>query len=306
MKGVQRIFPKSEKDKAAVEVVKKYGLKSVEDIQALKNKSDELAEELAVVQKNLNAASAEVKKYQDIVDTFDMMNSGEDYISRLVREARERCSLDEWDDVVHKNCEAIREEISQGRIAVSGEIQRALAETIVQLNGQLPDNNGKLRELIRNLAILKADNITTEKELSEYIGRMKNSENAAASDGNEIQKQARELREDIHKAEIYLENKDRHFPNQEWLEECRRTAEKHGVCDMSGLERLKNDLADLEKKKAAVDERRLFYYNKARDCGWARDMIANVRDKGYVERVIREEQEKEEKAQQIKKKNRRI
>lgn len=305
MKGVQRIFPKSERDKAAVEVVKKYGLKSVEDIQSLKDRSAELAKELAAVRKNLTVASAEVKKYQDIVDTFDMMNSGEDYISRLVREARERCSLDEWYDVVHKNCEDIREEISQGSITVSGEIQRELAETILRLNGQVAYENEKLRSLIHYLAILRADNITTEKELAENIGRMKNSEKAADSDGNAIQRQARELRDDIHMAEIYLENKDRHFPNQEWLEECRRAAEKHGVYNMSGLERLENDLAELEQKKTAVDERKLFYYNKSRDYSGVRDMIANVRDKGYAERVIREEQEKERKAQELsKKKNR--
>ena len=249
MKGVQRIFPKSERDKAAVEVVKKYGLKSVEDIQSFKDRSAELVKELATVRKNLNSASAEVKKYQDIVDTFDMMNSGEDYISRLVREARERCSLDEWYDVVHKNCEAIREELSQGSITVSGEIQRELSETILRLNGQIAYDNEKLRSLIHYLAILRADNITTEKELAENIGRMKNSEKAADSDGNAIQKQARELRDDIHMAKIYLENKDRQFPNQEWLEECHCAAEKHGVYNMSGLERLENDLAELEQKK---------------------------------------------------------
>lgn len=94
--GVQRIFPKSQKDKAAAAVVKQYNLKSEADINALRDSMAAAKSELDILKSNYAAVSAKVRKYRDIADTYDMMNSGEDYISRLVREARDKCSLDEW------------------------------------------------------------------------------------------------------------------------------------------------------------------------------------------------------------------
>lgn len=160
------------------------------------------------------------------------------------------------------------------------------------LNGRVDESNDKLCGLVRYLAVLRADNISDEKELTEHIGRMKASEASADLECKVAKKQAGELREDIHRIEIYLHNKDGQFPNQEWLEVCRRSAEKHGVCDMGGLDRLKDSLADIAKKVKELEVRKQFYYCKARDYDYVRNIIANVRDKGYAERVISEEQNK--------------
>lgn len=297
MSGVQRIFPKSQKDKAAAAVVRQYNLKSEADIDALRDSMAAAKSELDILKSTYAAVSVEVRKYRDIADTYDMMNSGEDYISRLVREVRERCSLDEWDDVVQKNCEYVRAELSQGSITVSGGIQRELVETIVQLNGQVDESNDKLCGLVRYLAILRADNISDERELAEHIGRMKSSEASVDSECKAAEKQAGELCEDIHRIEIYLHNKDGQFPNQEWLEVCRRSAEKHGVCDIGGLDRLKASLADITKKVRELEARKQFYYCKARDYSQARELIADIRRGGYSEKIIQDEYDKKHSGQ---------
>lgn len=297
MNGVQRHFPKSQNDKAAAAVVKQYNLKSEGDIDALRDGMATAKSELDMLKSNYAAVSAEVRKYRDIADTYDMMNSGEDYISRLVRETRERCSLDEWDEVVRKNCEAIRSEISSGKIIASGKIQWNIADTIMLLNGRVGDSNDKLCGLVWYLAVLRTDNIRDEKELAEHIGRMKTSEASADLECKAAEKHAGELREDIHSIEIYLHNKDGQFPNQEWLEVCRRSAEKHGVVDVGGLDRLNAALVDIMKKVKKLEVRKQFYYCKARDYSQARALLSDIRRGGYAEKMIQDEYDKEQSGQ---------
>ncbi len=292
MNCVQRHFPKSQNDKTAAAVVNQYNLKSEGDIDALRDGMVAAKSELDILKSNYVAISAEVRKYRDIADTYDMMNSGEDYISRLVRETRERCSLDEWDEVVRKNCEAIRSEISSGKIIASGKIQRNIADTIMLLNGRVADSNDKLCGLVRYLAVLRTDNIRDEKELAEHIGRMKTSEASADLECKAAEKQAGKLREDIHRIEIYLHNKDGQFPNQEWLEVCRRSAEKHGVVDVGGLDRLNAALVDITKKVKKLEVRKQFYYCKARDYSQARELLADIRRGGYAEKIMQDEYDK--------------
>lgn len=289
MSGVHRIFPKSQKDKAVAAVVKQYNLKSEADINALRDSMAAAKSELDLLKGNYTAVSAKVRKYRDIADTYDMMNSGEDYISRLVREARDKCSLDEWDEVVRRNCEAVRIEILRGKIIANGKIQRDIADTIMLLNGRVDESNDKLCGLVRYLAILRADNISDEKELAEHIGRMKTSEASTDLECKDAEKQAGELREDIHRIEIYLHNKDEQFPNQEWLEVCRRSAEKHGVCDIGGLDRLKASLADIANKVKELEVRKQFYYSKARDYSRARELIADIRRGVFYEIAVKED-----------------
>lgn len=294
MSGVQKLFPKSQMDKAAAAVVKQYNLKSESDIDTLRNSMAAAKSELDLVKNNYAAVSAKVRKYRDIADTYDMMNSGEDYISRLVREVREKCSFDEWDEVVRKNCEAIRTEVSYGKIIASGKIQRNIADTIMLLNGRVDDGNDKLCRLIRYLAVLRADNISDEKELAKHIGQMKSSEASADLECKAAEKQAADLREDIHRIEIYLRNKDGHFPNQEWLEVCHRSAEKHGVYDISGIDRLNASLADIAKKVKELEVRKHFYYSKARDYSQARELLSDIRRGGYAEKIFQDEYDKEQ------------
>lgn len=292
MSGIQKLFPKSQIDKAAAVVVKRYNLKSESDIGALRDSMAAAKSELDLLKNNYADVSAEVRKYRDITNTYDMMNSGEDYISRLVREARDRWSPDEWDEVVRKNCEAIRTEILQGKIIASGKIQRDIADTIMLLKGRADNSNDNLCRFVRYLAVLRTDNIRDEKELAEHIGRMKTSEASADLECKAAEKQAGELREDIYRIEIYLHNKDGQFPNQEWLEVCRRSAEKHGVCDIGGLDRLKASLANITKKAEELEVRKKFYYGKSRDYSQAREVISDIRRGGYVEKTIQDKHDR--------------
>lgn len=305
MSGVQRLFPKSQMDKAAVSVVRQYNLKSESDIDTLRDSMAAAKSELDLLKNNYAVVYNEVRKYRDIADTYDMMNSGEDYISRLVREVREKCSLDEWDEVVRKNCEAIRNEISNGKIIASGKIPRDIADTIMLLNGRVDDGNDKLCRLIRYLAVLRADNISDEKELAKHIGRMKSSEASANLDCKAVEKQAGELREDIHRIEIYLHNKDGQFPNQEWLGVCRRSAEKHGVNDISGLDRLNASLEDIKKKVKELEVQKQFYYSKARDYSQARELLSDIR-RGEFDEIVVREKSNEVRSNQIKYVNKKL
>ena len=288
MNGVQRRFPKSKIDKAAAAVVKQYNLKSEADVDDLLDGVAAAKSELDMLKSNYAAVSAEVRKYRDIEDTYDMLNSGEDYVSRLVREARDRCSLDEWEEVVRKNCEAIRTEISRGKITANGKIQRDIADTIMLLDGR-DYNADKIRDVVRCMAMLRADDITSEKSLAENIGRMKSSEAAADLECKAAEKQAGELREDIHRIEIYLRNRDGQFPNQEWLGVCRRSAEKYGVADVDGLDRLNAELEDITKKGKKLEVRRQFYCCKAREFSRVRQMISDIRRGGYEGKIIHNE-----------------
>ena len=188
----------------------------------------------------------------------------------------------------------MRTEISNGKIVASGKIQRDIADTIMLLNGCVDDGNDKLCRLIRYLAVLRADNISDEKELAENIGRMKTSEASADLECKAVEKQAGELREDIHRIEIYLHNKDGQFPNQEWLEVCRRSAEKHGICDVCGLDRFNASLADITKKVKELEVRKQFYYSKARDYSQASELLSDIRRGGYSEKIIQDEYDKEQ------------
>lgn len=126
---------------------------------------------------------------------------------------------------------------------------------------------------------------------------MKNSKASADLECNAIEKQTGELCEDIHRIEIYLNNKDGQFPNQKWLEVCRRSAEKHGVYDIGGLDRLKASLADITKKVKELEVRKQFYYGKGRDYSQAREALADIRRGGYSEKIIQDEYDKKRSGQ---------
>ena len=171
------------------------------------------------------------------------------------------------------------------------------------MNGRVDDSNDKLCRLIRYFAVLRADNISDEKELAKHIGQMKNSEASADLECKAVENQAAELREDIHRIEIYLHNKDGQFPNQEWLEVCRRSAEKHGVCDIGGLDRLNASLADITKKVKELEVRKQFYYSKARDYSQARALLSDIQRGGYAEKIIQDEYDKKQLLGQVKSAN---
>ncbi len=303
MNGIQKKFPRSEKDKSAVAIIKKYGLKSADDLTPFKNNLAEIKLQLTTLRGTLPNAKAIIQKYQDIVDTFDMMNSGEDYISRLVREAREKCTLDEWSNVVHKNRDDIYNEIAQGYINADGSIQRKLADKIMELHGHVPENNVDYSRLISNLATLRADNITSPSEYTAHFGQIKTSLLAAENETNELKKQVSTLKDDIHMVEIYVANKTYKLPNMEWFEKCHSVAKKYGIDDEAGVIRLNNRLSELETKvNESVDKHR-FYYNKKRDFAAACENYNEATKSDYIEHVLDRElqrvKKEEEKQQRI-------
>lgn len=155
----------------------------------------------------------------------------------------------------------------------------------------------KIRDVVRCMAMLCADDITSEQSLAENIGRMKSSEAAADLECKAAEKQAGELREDIHRIEIYLHNRDGQFPNQEWLEVCRRSAEKYGVVNISGLDRLNAELEDITKKANGLEVRRQFYCCKARELSRVRQTISDIRRGGYDEKNIHNKHDRSQEKQ---------
>lgn len=73
------------------------------------------------------------------------------------------------------------------------------------------------------------------------------------------------------------------------MEVCRRSAEKHGVCDIGGLDRIKASLEDITKKVKELEVRKQFYCGKGRDYSQAREVLADIRRGGYAEKIIQDE-----------------
>lgn len=309
MKGVQKIFPKSEKDKVAVAIVKEYGFKSIEAVKLLKESVEEKKCAIAALRDNLNAASTEVKKYRNIVDTFDMMNSGEDYISRLMREAKDKCDREDWDNVIRYHTESIRKQISDGRITVYGTMQKNVAEMIMKLSDSVSQGNTKLRTLIHTLAVMQADDITSDSGAAKLIGQMKTSEKSAAAEKSAITKEAKELDTPINRADVYVRFKDKDYPNRDFFDTCRNYAVKYDATDKAGYGRLvakRQELRDKADEKAVRE-----YYYSARAGEYAKicEVCEKIGRDGYLERAIEAEREAEMKKQSIeetKKKQRRI
>ena len=128
------------------------------------------------------AATAEVQKYKNISDTYDMMNSGEDYISRLVREAMDKCIRDERDMIIFEQSEKIRQQMAMSRISAYGTMQNSIADMIMLLNGNVKPDNTELNRLIRTLAVMQTDDVSTDSEITKLSGRMKNSAKEATLD----------------------------------------------------------------------------------------------------------------------------
>ena len=72
-------------------------------VRELKEKdkgTDDLSEQLARLNDQLSSAGSEVRKYKVLNDIYDKMTTKEDYITQLVREAKDRTTSEEWCNMI--------------------------------------------------------------------------------------------------------------------------------------------------------------------------------------------------------------
>lgn len=82
---------KRQKDKA---LLAKYGIKSLDDVEQFRSNMQNYSEEIAVLQKQINEIQKKEDDYKSIIETYKNC-SEEDYISRLVKAAREKMDRQE-------------------------------------------------------------------------------------------------------------------------------------------------------------------------------------------------------------------
>lgn len=298
MKGMPKIFPKTKMDKSAVAVVKEYNLNSLEDLGMLREKVSGINIEISALREKLDFASDQVKKYRDIVVTYEMINSGEDYISRLVREAKEQADYEDWNNAINLEFKAIRKLLVNGRLTGFGDNQKAVANAIISLSKAVPENNSELNKLIRSLAIMRVDNIVGESDADKLIGKMKASEISARKEMREIKKKCDDLATAISRCDVYVRFKDSaDYPNKDWLNTCRGYAEKYNATDMAGFERLKSERDDLEKQLNTTRQKENYYYNRAVEYEEARGIWEQACRDGYVDMVVEKEKNVSEKGE---------
>lgn len=86
-------YPKSKRQKDNA-LLAKYGIKSLDDIEKFRENIQEYSKRIAVLQTQINEIQKKEDDYKSIIDTYKNC-SEEDYISRLVKAAREKMDRQE-------------------------------------------------------------------------------------------------------------------------------------------------------------------------------------------------------------------
>ncbi|MBQ6558073.1 MAG: relaxase/mobilization nuclease domain-containing protein [Clostridia bacterium] len=144
-------------------------------VRELKEKdkgTDDLSEQLASLNEQLSAASKEVRKYKALSDIYDKMTTKEDYISRLVREAKDRTTSEEWCNMIAEQRSIILSELENNINSPMTVIEKKLREKLLKLRTMNVEPH-ETEQVIRALAIIRIDNITDIDSVHKLSGRMK-------------------------------------------------------------------------------------------------------------------------------------
>lgn len=171
---VQRRFPKKAEDKAAAAIVKQYGFKHKDDISVLSEQVEKYQTELAELNEQLSSAGSEVRKYKALSDIYDKMTTKEDYISRLVREAKDRTTSEEWNNMIDEQRESILSELKSNNSSPMTVMEKKLRDKLLKLR-TMNVQTQETEKVIKALAIIRIDNITDIDTVHKLSGRMKTS-----------------------------------------------------------------------------------------------------------------------------------
>ncbi len=175
---IQRRFPKKEQDKVAVAIVKEHGFNSKDDISALSEQLEKYQSELAELNEQLSSSGGEVRKYKEIVDEYYLLNSGESYVDRLVREAKDNITQDEWNKMISNQRKIILEELDTLTNPPMYHLEKQIWDKIVKLRTMSVEPY-EVERLIRALAVMRIEGIHKVEDARKFAAKMKNSASTA-------------------------------------------------------------------------------------------------------------------------------
>ena len=170
---------------------KKYSeiSRRVREIKENVKGTDDLSERLASLNEQLSAASKEVRKYKVLSDIYDKMTTKEDYISRLVREAKDRTTSEEWCNMIAEQRSIILSELESNNSSPMTVIEKRLREKLLKLRTMNVEPH-ETEQVIKALAVMRIERISDVDTVHKLSGRMK----ASAESVKDISRRASFLR----------------------------------------------------------------------------------------------------------------
>ncbi len=207
---------------------KKYSeiSRRVREIKENVKGTDDLSEQLASLNEQLSAASKEVRKYKALSDIYDKMTTKEDYISRLVREAKDRTTSEEWNSMIDEQRSIILSELNKNISYPMTVIEKKLRDKLQKLLNMNVESY-EIEQVIKALAIIRIDKIDSIETAHTLSGRMR----ISAANANDFTKRASFLRrsrdyDDLIEA---VRNIDIYSPEKKLSEEKKNPPKKkHG------------------------------------------------------------------------------
>ena len=262
---MQRRFPKKTEDKAAVAVIKKHGFKKKEDTSTLMEQLEKYQTELVELNEQLSSSGGEVRKYKEIVDEYYQIFSGESYVDRLVREAKENITRDDWDSMISEQRKIITQELDTLTNPPMYHLEKQIWNKIVKLRTMNVEPY-EVDKMIRTLAVMRIDGIQKIEDARKFATQMKNSERNMKQQRNELREQIDKLNTAINRADVYVRYKySPTFNDPDFLKTCRKIAEENGATDSGGFERLVAKRDDLKAKEDELSRREYYYSRRAAD-----------------------------------------
>ena len=178
MSFIQRTFPKKDADKAAVSVIREHGFKKKEDTYILTEQLEKYRSELAELNEQLSSSGGEVRKYKAIIDEYYQIFSGESYVDRLVREAKENITIDDWNNMISEQRKIILHELNTLTNPPMYHLEKQIWDKIVKLRSMNVEPY-EIEKLIRILAVMRIDGVRKIEDARKFAARMKKSAGTA-------------------------------------------------------------------------------------------------------------------------------
>ena len=171
---MQRRFPKKAEDKAATAVIKELGFKKKESASILTEQLEKYQTELAELNEQLSSTGGEVRKYKEIVDEYYQIFRGESYVERLVREAKDNITQDDWNSMISVQRKTILEELDTLTNPPMYHLEKQIWDKIVKLRTMNVEPY-EIEKLIRTLAVMRIDGVQKIEDALKFASQMKNS-----------------------------------------------------------------------------------------------------------------------------------
>ena len=274
MSVVQKHLPRKERDKAAAAVVKEHGFKRKEDISELTAQLEKYNAKLAELTEQMSSAGGEVRKYRDIIGTFEMMND-ETYIERLLREEKDNISRADWDKMITEQMENVCADI-EGRRSGLYPMEDILWKKLDKLR-TMNVSPTEITKIVRVLAIMRIDDIRSRDDLHKIVGKIKSSAEAHRKDYEKYTKLAAEYDTALKRIKDYLQFRDAPGTlNADFFTRCKEYADKYQVENEGQLKALISQRDEFRKKAKEALKKANYYKDRALDYDSIMEAVMNI------------------------------